>query len=78
MSARQPTNAKHRHRVVVVGGGFGGLLAAKLLRKGDVEVTVVDRTNHHLFQPPTPPTKELPSERGGRDPSSAVCKQAPF
>jgi NADH dehydrogenase len=43
--------AKRRHRVVVVGGGFGGLLAAKCLRKGDVEVTLVDRTNHHLFQP---------------------------
>ena len=37
--------------MVIVGGGFGGLRAAKLLRKGDVEITVVDRTNHHLFQP---------------------------
>ena len=51
MSARRPTSAKQRHRVVVVGGGFGGLLAARALRKGDVDVTVVDRTNHHLFQP---------------------------
>ena len=51
MSARHPTYAKQRHRVVVVGGGFGGLLAARFLRKGDVEVTLVDRTNHHLFQP---------------------------
>ena len=40
-----------RHRVVIVGGGFAGLRAAKRLRKSDVEVTVVDRTNHHLFQP---------------------------
>ena len=39
------------HRVVVVGGGFGGLRATELLRKGDVEVTLIDRTNHHLFQP---------------------------
>lgn len=39
------------HRVVVVGGGFGGIRATDLLRKGDVEVTLIDRTNHHLFQP---------------------------
>ena len=42
---------KSGHRVVVVGGGFGGLAATKVLRKGDVEVTLIDRTNHHLFQP---------------------------
>lgn len=40
-----------RHKVVIVGGGFGGVQAAKALRKADVDVTVVDRTNHHLFQP---------------------------
>jgi len=39
------------HRVVVVGGGFGGLAAAKALRRAPVEVTVVDRQVHHLFQP---------------------------
>ena len=39
------------HRVAIVGAGFGGLFAAKALRRDDVEVTVVDRTNHHLFQP---------------------------
>jgi NADH dehydrogenase len=39
------------HRVVIVGAGFGGLNAAKALRRADVEVTVIDRTNHHLFQP---------------------------
>ncbi|HEX5655572.1 MAG TPA: NAD(P)/FAD-dependent oxidoreductase [Polyangiales bacterium] len=38
-------------RVVIVGGGFGGLTAAKALRKSPARVTVVDRTNHHLFQP---------------------------
>jgi NADH dehydrogenase len=38
------------HRVVVIGAGFGGLSAAKALRRVPVEVTVVDRTNHHLFQ----------------------------
>ncbi len=40
-----------RHRVVVVGGGFGGLNAVRALEHADVDVTVVDRTNHHLFQP---------------------------
>jgi len=37
--------------VVIIGGGFGGLNAAKALRKAPVRVTVVDRHNHHLFQP---------------------------
>ena len=40
-----------RRRVAIVGGGFGGLAAAQALRKADVDVTLVDRTNHHLFQP---------------------------
>src|SRR6476469_9588230 len=40
-----------RHRVVVVGGGFGGLSAARNLKDAPVDVTIVDRTNHHLFQP---------------------------
>lgn len=38
-------------RVVIVGGGFGGLEVAKALRKADVEVVVIDRANHFLFQP---------------------------
>ena len=40
-----------RHRVVIVGGGFGGYEAAHRLKRADVDVTVVDRRNHHLFQP---------------------------
>jgi NADH dehydrogenase len=40
-----------RRRVVIVGGGFGGLTAARKLRGADVEVTLVDRMHHHLFQP---------------------------
>ena len=40
-----------RPHVVIVGGGFGGLKAARTLRHADVDITVVDRTNHHLFQP---------------------------
>ena len=38
-------------RVVIIGGGFGGLEAAKALRKTNVRVTLLDRQNHHLFQP---------------------------
>ncbi|HEX9576186.1 MAG TPA: NAD(P)/FAD-dependent oxidoreductase [Myxococcales bacterium] len=38
-------------RVVIVGGGFGGLYAARALRRAEVAVTLVDRSNHHLFQP---------------------------
>src|SRR5215204_3614544 len=37
--------------VVILGGGFGGLAAAKALRKAPVRVTLIDRRNHHLFQP---------------------------
>lgn len=40
-----------RVRVVVLGGGFAGLAAARALGKADVDVTVIDRRNHHLFQP---------------------------
>jgi NADH:quinone reductase (non-electrogenic) len=40
-----------RHRVVIVGGGFGGLAAAKALGNARVDVTVIDRQTHHLFQP---------------------------
>ncbi len=44
MSRRQP-------RVVILGGGFGGLYAAKALRRAPVSVTLMDRRNHHCFQP---------------------------
>ena len=40
-----------RHRVVVIGSGFGGLFGAKALRRSDVEVTMIAKTTHHLFQP---------------------------
>ena len=40
-----------RHRVVVVGAGFGGLWAVKRLKGGFVEITLIDQRNHHLFQP---------------------------
>src|SRR5713101_3278300 len=45
------TMNEHLPRVVIVGGGFGGLAAAKALRWAPVEVILLDRTNHHLFQP---------------------------
>lgn len=45
------TSEKNRPHVVVVGGGFGGLTAARALRRSDVDVTVIDRNNHHTFQP---------------------------
>jgi NADH dehydrogenase FAD-containing subunit len=38
-------------RIVIVGAGFGGLAAAKALRKTPAQITLIDRTNHHLFQP---------------------------
>src|SRR5260370_2094368 len=41
----------HTPRVVIVGGGFGGLAAAKALGKAPVEVILIDRTNHHVFEP---------------------------
>ncbi|CAI9412725.1 NAD(P)/FAD-dependent oxidoreductase [Nocardioides sp. T2.26MG-1] len=41
----------HRHQVVIVGSGFGGLFGAKALRRADVDVTMVAKTSHHLFQP---------------------------
>ena len=40
-----------KHRVVIIGSGFGGLFAAKALSGKDVEVTLISRTGHHLFQP---------------------------
>ena len=38
-------------RIIIVGGGFGGLAAAKALRNTPAQVILIDRTNHHLFQP---------------------------
>ena len=39
------------HRVVIFGGRFGGLFAAKFLRHAPVQITLIDKTNHHVFQP---------------------------
>ena len=50
-SRRMKIHQRNLPRVVIIGGGFGGLAAAKALRKTDVRVTLLDRENHHLFQP---------------------------
>jgi len=44
-------SARKRTHIVIVGGGFGGLAAAQALKNADVDVSVVDKTNYHLFQP---------------------------
>lgn len=48
-----PSNSEQEHkpRVVIVGGGFGGVAAAKKLNRCDIEIILVDRRNYHLFQP---------------------------
>ena len=67
-----------RHRVVVIGSGFGGLFGTKALRRADVDVTMVAKTTHHLFQPLlyqvatgilsegeiAPPTREILARQG--------------
>src|SRR5262249_60052491 len=40
-----------RKRVVIIGGGFAGIAAAHALRHADAEIVLVDRRNHHIFQP---------------------------
>ncbi|MDP3694151.1 NAD(P)/FAD-dependent oxidoreductase [Bradyrhizobium sp.] len=50
MTSEQPRTA-HLHRVVIVGAGFGGLQATHRLKGAPVRITLVDRRNHHLFQP---------------------------
>src|SRR5215472_3140714 len=43
--------AGKRKRVVIIGGGFAGIAAARALRHADAEVVLIDRRNHHIFQP---------------------------
>ena len=49
--ASTPQPAPSRPRIIVIGGGFGGLWAVRALERADVEVILIDRRNHHLFQP---------------------------
>lgn len=46
-----PSEPSAKPRIVIVGGGFAGIAAAKALRHCDAEITVIDRRNHHIFQP---------------------------
>ena len=49
MSGTDPDD--RRHHVVIIGCGFGGLFAVRALKRAPVRITLIDRTNHHLFQP---------------------------
>ena len=51
MSATEPADPNPRHHVVIIGSGFGGLFACRALKHANVRITLIDRTNHHLFQP---------------------------
>ena len=43
--------APDKKRVLIVGGGFAGIAAARALKRANVEITLIDRRNHHIFQP---------------------------
>ena len=51
MSATEAVQQSQRHQVVVIGSGFGGLFGTKALKHSDVDITMVAKTTHHLFQP---------------------------
>jgi NADH dehydrogenase len=44
-------SSSDKKRVLIVGGGFAGIAAARALKRADVEITLIDRRNHHIFQP---------------------------
>ena len=49
-AAAVAAHPERKPRIVIVGGGFGGVAAAQALRKSDAEVFLIDRRNHHIFQ----------------------------
>ena len=51
MTSQQVPTTTSRHRVVVIGSGFGGLFGTQALKRADVDVTLIAKTTHHLFQP---------------------------
>src|SRR6476620_1988195 len=50
-SSRAQAAPTNRKRVVIIGGGFAGIAAARALRRSNAEVVLIDRRNHHIFQP---------------------------
>src|SRR5271169_5116989 len=44
-------NMPEKHRILILGGGFGGLVAAQTLKRADAQITLIDKRNFHLFQP---------------------------
>ena len=85
----EDTALNRRHRVVVIGSGFGGLNAVKKLKRADVDIKLIARTTHHLFQPMlyqvatgivaegaiAPPTRDDPARTAQR-PGSARRRDA--
>ena len=69
-------DAARPRRVVIVGGGFGGLFAAKFLRRAPVEITLIDRTNHHIFQPLLYQLRRASSRRERSRPAARGAAQA--
>jgi len=62
-----------KKRVLIVGGGFAGIAAARALKRADVEITLIDRRNHHIFQPllyQVATAVLSPSEDSGADPAA--------
>jgi len=51
LGASRPPEKSRRPHVVIIGGGFAGIAAAKALRHCEADVTIIDRRNHHIFQP---------------------------
>ena len=49
--SRPEAAATKQKRIVIIGGGFAGIAAARALRRCDAEVILIDRRNHHIFQP---------------------------
>ena len=66
---------KDKPKIVVVGGGFGGLAAIKALKGSGADITLIDKRNHHLFQPllyQVATTSLAPAEIAGRSATSST------
>ena len=58
-----------KHHVVVIGAGFGGLSVVRELEEPGVSITIIDRSNHHLFQPLLCPDFSAPAVKESKEPS---------